>query len=189
MKIDRRDRAKGKTTDLIMRSANTGHTILCADNRRKTHIENVARDLNVTIPTPVTVLDSKRSDFHTYLHGNKILIDDLETVLIGLLGVPVDIATTSSEIIEVHGENYIRNVAHSISELVDRKNKDYDNSFDKSIDKRGGVAYFVRIEDKLNRLENLLMKDASPKVNESVEDTLSDIIGYTLLMMNYLHNK
>ena len=77
----------------------------------------------------------------------------------------------------------IKKIALEIAELVERKNHDYDNSFNKTMDKYGDTAYFLRIEDKLNRLINLSKKEA--KVNdEKVEDTLKDIIGYTLLMLN-----
>ena len=82
----------------------------------------------------------------------------------------------------------IKKIALEIAELVERKNHDYDNSFDKTMDKYGDTAYFLRIEDKLNRLINLSKKEA--KVNdEKVEDTLKDIIGYTLLMLNYKNKK
>ena len=82
----------------------------------------------------------------------------------------------------------IRQIALEIAQLVEKKNHDYDNSFDKTMDKYGDTAYFLRIEDKLNRLINLSKKDA--KVNdEKVEDTLKDIIGYTLLMLNYKNKK
>ena len=82
----------------------------------------------------------------------------------------------------------IRQIALEIAQLVEKKNHDYDNSFDKTMDKYGDTAYFLRIEDKLNRLINLSKKEA--KVNdEKVEDTLKDIIGYTLLMLNYKSKK
>ena len=82
----------------------------------------------------------------------------------------------------------IKKIALEIAELVERKNHDYDNSFDKTMDKYGDTAYFLRIEDKLNRLINLSKKEA--KVNdENVEDTLKDIIGYTLLMIKYKNKK
>lgn len=45
------------------------------------------------------------------------------------------------------------------------------------------VTYFLRIDDKLNRLKNLLLNNTNAEVNESVEDTLKDIVGYTLLML------
>ena len=86
------------------------------------------------------------------------------------------------------GKMEIRQIALEISQLVEKKNHDYDNSFDKTMDKYGDTAYFLRIEDKLNRLINLSKKEA--KVNdEKVEDTLKDIIGYTLLMINYKNKK
>ena len=86
------------------------------------------------------------------------------------------------------GKMEIRQIALEIAKLVEKKNHDYDNSFDKTMDKYGDTAYFLRIEDKLNRLINLSKKEA--KVNdEKVEDTLKDIIGYTLLMLNYKNKK
>lgn len=86
------------------------------------------------------------------------------------------------------GKMEIRQIALEIAQLVEKKNHDYDNSFDKTMDKYGDTAYFLRIEDKLNRLINLSKKEA--KVNdEKVEDTLKDIIGYTLLMIKYKNKK
>ena len=86
------------------------------------------------------------------------------------------------------GKMEIRQIALEIAQLVEKKNHDYDNSFDKTMDKYGDTAYFLRIEDKLNRLINLSKKEA--KVNdEKVEDILKDIIGYTLLMLNYKNKK
>ena len=82
----------------------------------------------------------------------------------------------------------IKKIALEIAELVERKNHDYDNSFDKTMDKYGDTAYFLRIEDKLNRLINLSKKQAKVS-DENVEDTLKDIIGYTLLMLNYKNKK
>ena len=72
--------------------------------------------------------------------------------------------------------------------LVEKKNKDYGNSFDKTLAEYGDTAYFLRIEDKLSRLKSLSKKEALV-ANESVEDTLKDIIGYTLLMINNKRNK
>lgn len=76
----------------------------------------------------------------------------------------------------------ITDIALEVANLVEKKNRDYGNSFDKTIAEYGDVAYFLRIEDKLSRLKSLTSKDA--EVNESIEDTLKDIIGYTLLMIS-----
>ena len=77
----------------------------------------------------------------------------------------------------------IKEIAIDVVDLVEKKNKDYGNSFDKTLEEYGDTAYFLRIEDKLSRLKSLSKKDAAV-VDESIEDTLKDIIGYTLLMIN-----
>lgn len=84
--------------------------------------------------------------------------------------------------------NKIKEIAVEVAELVEKKNKDYGNSFDKTLAEYGDTAYFLRIEDKLSRLKSLSKKEALV-ADESVEDTLKDIIGYTLLMINNKRNK
>lgn len=79
----------------------------------------------------------------------------------------------------------IKDIALDIAKLVENKNRDYGNSFSKTMDEYGNSAYFIRIEDKLNRLKHLMNTDNVPQVNESIEDTLRDIVGYTLLMIDY----
>ena len=79
--------------------------------------------------------------------------------------------------------NKIKEIAIDVADLVEKKNKDYGNSFDKTLEEYGDTAYFLRIEHKLSRLKRLSKKDAAV-VDESIEDTLNDIIGYTLLMIN-----
>lgn len=81
-------------------------------------------------------------------------------------------------------------IALEIARLVSKKNKDYGNSFDKTLDEYGYVAYILRIEDKISRLKSLTLKHKEAEIkDESVEDTLKDIIGYTLLLLNYRGEK
>lgn len=80
-------------------------------------------------------------------------------------------------------ENELIELATEIAELVEKKDKDYNSAFSKTLKEYGNVAYFLRLDDKLNRLKNLMLNNNVPVVNESVEDTLKDIIGYTLLML------
>ena len=77
----------------------------------------------------------------------------------------------------------ITKISIEVAGLVEKKNRDYNNSFDKTLAEYGDTAYFLRIEDKLSRLKSLSKKDAQV-VEESIEDTLKDIVGYTLLMLN-----
>lgn len=81
--------------------------------------------------------------------------------------------------------SFIKYTANDIADLVYKKNADYGNSFDDTINKYGYVAYFIRIEDKLSRLRSLMLAGNTAQVkSEKVEDTLKDIVGYTLLMLN-----
>ena len=82
----------------------------------------------------------------------------------------------------------IKKIAVEVAELVEKKNRDYGKSFDNTLNEYGDVAYFLRIEDKLSRLKSLSKKEAAV-IDESIEDTLKDIIGYTLLMINNKRNK
>ena len=80
-------------------------------------------------------------------------------------------------------ESDIVNIALEIGELVEKKDKAYNSAFSKTLKEYGDVAYFLRIDDKLNRLKSLLLRSKDAEINESVEDTLKDIVGYTLLML------
>lgn len=67
-----------------------------------------------------------------------------------------------------------------------RKNRDYGGSAHKrpvlmpTLTPR--QALLVRMSDKIHRLVNLL-EHGSPEVDESVEDTFTDVIGYCMLWL------
>lgn len=80
----------------------------------------------------------------------------------------------------------VKEIANEIAELLERKNKDYGNSFDKTIEEYGMTAYFLRIEDKLSRLKSIVKNKETLVLDESVEDTITDIAGYSILLLNLL---
>ena len=58
------------------------------------------------------------------------------------------------------------------------------------MDKYGVAAFFIREEDKLNRLYTLMVKNLSNEVaDESIQDTLLDMAGYAILTKIYLATK
>lgn len=75
----------------------------------------------------------------------------------------------------------IKDTCDEIKNLLLRKNHDYGNSFSKQYEKYGMASGLIRIEDKMNRMESLLKKDAM--INESKEDTVADIAGYAILLL------
>lgn len=76
-----------------------------------------------------------------------------------------------------------------VLDLVVRKNHDYGNAVflppccisDISI----GSAILVRLSDKFQRFWNLTRSDKLNLVNESLEDTVKDIVGYLFLLWCY----
>jgi hypothetical protein len=84
-------------------------------------------------------------------------------------------------------QELIKKTMNDVTELLLRKNRDYGSSFRR----RGIVAgtldakskLLVRIDDKLERLCNLMAKGSDGEVSdESVADTATDLIGYFVLL-------
>lgn len=83
--------------------------------------------------------------------------------------------------------NQFKDIAKGMIETYVRKNHDYGNSFDKSLDKFGLVASVVRIGDKMNRIESLVQKKAMVQ-DESIKDTLLDMASYCVMTIMWLNN-
>ena len=74
-----------------------------------------------------------------------------------------------------------------LHELYVRKNIDYGNSFDKSLDEHGLIAAIVRMEDKFNRIKKLNKSDALVN-DESIIDTLLDLGNYAIMSAMWYKN-
>ena len=81
-------------------------------------------------------------------------------------------------------------IANQMTDLYARKNRDYGNSFDKSMDKFGLVVAAIRIGDKVNRLQSLVAKQGQAEVkDESIADTFMDLACYSIMTMMWLLDK
>ena len=75
-------------------------------------------------------------------------------------------------------------------ETFKRKNHDYGNSFEKSLDTFGLVAGIVRMNDKFERLLSLTQGKKDALVgSESLVDTLEDLSNYAAMAACYLKGK
>lgn len=81
-----------------------------------------------------------------------------------------------------------KEIAKGMIETFIRKNHDYGNSFDKSLDKFGLVASIVRMGDKMNRIESLIYTSAKVK-DESIRDTLLDLANYAVMTVMWMDNQ
>lgn len=88
------------------------------------------------------------------------------------------------------GNTHVSGLANQMTDLYARKNRDYGNSFDKSMDKFGLVVAAIRIGDKVNRLQSLVAKQGQAEVkDESIADTFMDLACYSIMTMMWLRDK
>ena len=95
-----------------------------------------------------------------------------------------------------------KNITSKMAETYEKKNHDYDDSFDKSLDKFGLLASVVRMGDKMNRIESLInksvqnpaypsvsVKDVNLVKDESIKDTLLDLANYAIMTIMWMDNQ
>lgn len=88
-------RQHGKTTHLIRRSADEFVYILTSNYRRASEIFNMAKNMNLDIPYPVTLHEYLRIGFKgSSITRNGILIDDADQILQMIFaGIPIKCIT------------------------------------------------------------------------------------------------
>lgn len=81
-----------------------------------------------------------------------------------------------------------KEIANSLGELYEQKNKCYNNSFGDTYKKLGIISAVTRISDKYNRLCNLATNPDIDNLGESIEDTLKDMAAYAIMTLIELDN-
>lgn len=80
-------------------------------------------------------------------------------------------------------------IAKNLTRLYLAKNKDYGDSFKRSVERYGLVAALTRISDKFNRIENLILSGEERQVSdESMADTLLDLAAYCIMTTIEIEN-
>lgn len=77
-------------------------------------------------------------------------------------------------------------VCQELNETYEKKNADYGNSFENSLDKHGLIAGIVRMDDKMSRLISLNSKKEQQVMDESLRDTLMDLANYAIMSVMWL---
>lgn len=81
-----------------------------------------------------------------------------------------------------------REVLEIMEDIYNKKNADYGNSFEKSYEEFGLVAPIIRLQDKINRVKNLIMEEQQV-ADESLKDTFLDIANYAAMTYAILQNE
>ena len=122
-------------------------------------------------------------------------LKELEDAYINVVNSPVSskkkVKLVKNFAREIFGEIY--NSVHAISpedvdklaEVLKSKNSDYGDSFGRGVKLYGAYGMTLRISDKVHRLQTLMSSASTPRVDESLQDTLVDILGYLVLTYTY----
>jgi len=79
--------------------------------------------------------------------------------------------------------NDYMDLVNDLWHVYERKNKDYGNSFRKSLEEFGRIAFVVRVSDKMERLKQLAELPEGEVKDESFADTVEDMALYCLMYL------
>lgn len=83
-------------------------------------------------------------------------------------------------------DNHFKKYTDHLADILQAKNDAYGDSFSKSLDEDGLLVLKIRLGDKFNRISSLIKKNELKENDESLEDTLLDLAGYSILGLKYL---
>lgn len=110
----------------------------------------------------------------------KYINDTAKLVQLGMLGHQYTLG----------GEVNCVGLAKQMSDTYRKKNADYGDSFSASIDRYGSLAAHVRMSDKINRLQSLVVRKQTAQVkDESIADTFLDLACYAVMRLVYIEMK
>ena len=83
-------------------------------------------------------------------------------------------------------DNKFKPYIDRLADILQAKNQAYGDSFTKSLDEDGLLVLKIRLGDKFNRVSSLIKKGELKENDESLEDTLLDLAGYSILGLKWL---
>jgi hypothetical protein len=89
----------------------------------------------------------------------------------------------------IYDNDEVRTFRFITSHMIDlyaKKNHDYGNSFDESLDDDGLIVSKIRLGDKLKRFSSLIGNDKQEINDESIEDTLIDLANYSVMTLSWM---
>ena len=82
-----------------------------------------------------------------------------------------------------------KKITAEMANLYEEKNRNYGNSFDKSLDEDGLLVSKIRLGDKFNRFSSLLKQQSNGTNDESIKDTLIDLANYAIMSIMWMENQ
>ena len=122
-------------------------------------------------------------------NNNIDILDKLGEVLKEYVAIngPVTLAHNGMVQEELLSDNVkdIINITNRMVDLYSRKNRDYGNTFDQSLDEDGLLVAKIRLGDKFGRFSTLINQEATVD-DESMVDTLTDLALYSIMTIRWI---
>lgn len=167
---------KGEPSLLYLVDGRTGNPTLYDFTSQKYDEENCLK----YIPDKFHDLNKLLDEY--YKGKKEILASDSENSVDST--DPEKPAIEPAEIADNH--NPFKKYTDHLAETLQEKNKAYGDSFTKSVDDYGLKVIGIRLSDKYNRIKHLVNNSELKENDESLEDTLLDMAGYSILALKYL---
>ena len=137
---------------------------------------------DVTIMKEGDIVVIKNNDLYNVTTGLDYRnITDLQEILSKTVSITDDFVPNS-----ISDTDRFKSIINQMFDTFKRKNHDYGNSFEQSLDEEGLAAARIRLGDKWNRFKTL-SKGKNIKVNdESLKDTLLDTANYCIMTAMWL---
>ncbi|WP_135306521.1 nucleotide modification associated domain-containing protein [Lactobacillus crispatus] len=157
-----------------------------ADCIDKCNVNNLSKIVFITAKgnyVPVYDLTKKK----WLNNGLKFLNLHQEFLLNDFIGQIEAVRNSDHElIIPINESNPFKDYTNHLAEILQEKNDAYGDAFTKSVDEDGLLVLKIRLGDKLNRVSSLIKRGELKENDESLEDTLLDLAGYSILGLKYL---
>lgn len=88
----------------------------------------------------------------------------------------------------LNDNNQFEKLGLFLAKTLEDKNRAYGNSYDQSVQTWGKNVMGIRIQDKCNRIQHLLLNNEDTENGESLAETFLDNAGYSLLAIRYMIN-
>lgn len=89
----------------------------------------------------------------------------------------------------INWDDEIEGICNYLSKVLAAKNKDYGNSFEKTVKDYGLVTIPITLEHKMRRIANIVRRNKIEIINEKLDDSLLDLAGYAILSVIIISNR
>lgn len=146
-------------------------------------VEDIDTKINYVQCKTVGNLTSKLLDFVDiiYIQNKYGIVDNSRTVR--------EIIKCCLSYIDSNSDKSINEAFAEMKDIYRRKNEDYGNSAEKTLEFGGNKAFLTRLLDKISRLNSFANKNEMEVKDEKLMDTIYDTINYSIIYCIYMKKK